>query len=251
MKIFLYLMAFLAIISFTDTGNASYEDCMSHSNNSVNSTTLFIHSVSGGGGGADCVSCHDINATGAPADKRINLLEFEKGVHRNLNNGKNRACWACHGDGNEPGGHPLEYRSPRKCGDDNCHSLNQGYRAPMVYSHFKNSSRNSNPNNAVNFNVTTQDNCENCHSNTATIEGKNKYSTASHYATLKLPESINCIYCHLNEENSQKWGNATLINKNRTALVDLERERNKFSLKTGESISLGSGFKLKLLEVSK
>jgi hypothetical protein len=121
----------------------------------------------------------------------------------------------------------------------------------MVYSHFKNASRNSNPGDALNFNVTTKNNCEECHANNAISQGNNIYSTTSHYASLQLPESINCIYCHLNEDNAKKWDNATLINKNRTSLVELDRVQNKLKVKAGESIGLGSRFRLKLLEVSK
>ena len=221
-----------------------------HSSNSPTSTTQFIHNVAAGGGGADCISCHDINATGAPADKRIDFLAFNKGVHFDLNNGGNRACWACHGDGTEPGGHPADYRSPKKCSDDSCHSLNQDYRAPMVYSHFRNASLNSNPTNAPDLNITTQDNCENCHVNSVTAIGKNLISTVSHYTFLALPDSINCIYCHINEDNSILWGNATLIDRNRTALAELDRVKNKFTLKAGESIGIGPRYTLTVLEVS-
>lgn len=221
-----------------------------HSANSPGSTTQFIHNVSAGGGGPDCISCHDIMASGAPADKRIDILSFEKGVHNDLNDGGNRACWACHGDGSEPGGHPAGYRSPLKCSNDNCHSLSQSYRAPMIYSHFKNASRNGNPNDALNFNVTTQKNCEECHANSPIYRGNNKNSTASHYASLDLPDSINCIFCHLNKDNSEKWGGAALINRNRTSLLELDRIRNKFTLKAGQSLGLGAGFKIKLIEVS-
>jgi hypothetical protein len=201
--------------------------------------------------GADCTSCHDINSTIAPSDKRIDFAAFDKGVHRDLNTGKNKACWACHGDGTEPAGHPANYKTPKKCSSDNCHSLNQDYRAPMVYSHFKNASLNNNPGNALNYNVTTLNNCEECHANGAISQGKNIVSTASHYASLELPESINCIYCHLNEDNAKKWGNATLINENRTSIVELDRAKNKFKVKAGESINIDSRFRLKLLEVSK
>ncbi len=239
--------------SFFDHSLKEWSDniCRScHSSDSPDSTTLFIHNVSAGGGGADCISCHDINGTGAPANKKIDILAFDRGAHNNLNEGRNRACWACHGDGTEPEGHPAEYRSPKKCSNDNCHSLSQSYRAPMIYSHFKNASMNSNPNNALNFNVSTQKDCEDCHANNAITRGINKYSTSSHYASLELPESINCIFCHLNEDNSENWGSAALINKNKTSLVELDRVRNKFTLKAGQSLDLGSGFKLKLLEVS-
>ncbi len=221
-----------------------------HSTDSPNFSTQFVHNVSAGGGGAGCISCHNVNGTGAPADKRVDILAFEKGVHKNLNDGGNRACWACHGDGTEPAGHPAQYRSPRKCSDDNCHSLSQSYSASMVYSHFRNASLNGNPGNVLNSNVTTQKSCEECHAGSATAVGNNLYSTASHYASPELPDSRNCIFCHLNKDNSEKWGSATLINRNSTSLVELDRVRNKFTLKTGQSAGLGAGFELKLLDVS-
>ncbi|MDO8726758.1 MAG: hypothetical protein Q7J35_11880 [Candidatus Methanoperedens sp.] len=221
-----------------------------HSSNSANYTTQFIHYVTSGGGGSDCISCHDVYGNGAPINKRVDISDFNNSVHNRINGGGNRACWACHGDGTEPVGHPPEYKSPRKCSNDNCHSLSQSYRAPMVYSHFKNASLNSNNNNALNFNVTVQNNCEECHLKRATNEGNNGISTVSHYAVLPLPDSRNCIYCHLNKDNSENWGNATLINNNRTSLVELDRTQNKFTVKAGESVSLGYKFKLKVLEVS-
>ncbi|KCZ71483.1 hypothetical protein ANME2D_02213 [Candidatus Methanoperedens nitroreducens] len=232
-------------------GEWSDKTCLQcHGNSSQLTTALFVHNVAAGGGGADCASCHDIKATGGPLDKRIDIAAFNNSVHYRLNRGGNSACWACHGNGAEPDGHPPEYKSPRKCSNDECHSLNQKYRAPMVYSHFKNASLNDNPGNAVNLNVTTGSICEECHANSVKTQGKNMRSTASHYALRELPDSINCIYCHLNKENSEKWGNATLIYKNRTSLVELDRERNKFSVKAGDFIDLGFRFRLKLLEIS-
>jgi len=88
-----------------------------------------LHNVSAGGG-ADCVSCHDISGGFAPIDKRINVSSMKQGVHKNLNNGTDnatlltdqidKACWACHGDGTEPSnGHPDNYRNPYSC--ENCH----------------------------------------------------------------------------------------------------------------------------------
>ena len=222
-----------------------------HSNNSVNSTTQFIHNVTSGGGGSDCRSCHDIFGFGAPLNKKVDISDFNKSVHNRLNGGGNRACWACHGDGTEPGGHPPQYKSPRKCGDDNCHSLSQSYRAPMVYSHFKNASLNNNNENALNFNVTVSNNCEDCHIQSVIYKGNSKKSTVSHYGILaSLPDTRNCIYCHLNKDNSEKWGNATRININRTSFVELDRINNKFTVKAGESVGLGSKFKLKVDEIS-
>lgn len=232
-------------------GNWSDNACLPcHSVNSPTTTAQFVHNVAAGGGGADCVSCHDVAASGAPPDKKIDILALNKSVHYGLNGGGSRACWACHGDGTAPTGHPAGYKSPRKCSSDNCHSLNQDYRAPMVYSHFRNASRNGNPGNVPNVNVTTGSNCEECHAISAIAEGNNVYSTASHYGSLELPDSINCIYCHLNEDNSKEWGSATLIHENRTNLSELDRERNKFTVKAGESFDLGNRFRLKVLEIS-
>jgi cytochrome c553 len=82
------------------------------------------------GGGPDCVFCHDINGNGAPLDKRIDASSIKQGVHRNLNNGVinttvlsdtiDKACWACHGNGTEPGQHPDNYKTPYMCAD--CHN---------------------------------------------------------------------------------------------------------------------------------
>ena len=221
-----------------------------HALNSPATSALFIHNVGAGGGGPDCISCHDNRGGGAPADKRIDIVAFNKSVHYGMNSGGNGACWACHGDGSQPSGHPSGYKSPKKCNNDECHSLDQKFRAPMIYSHFRNSSLNDNPTNAVNFNVTTSNDCQECHVNSVNSQGKNMNSTVSHFASGDLFDTINCIYCHLDEDNSRKWGNATLIHENRTSLVELNRENNKFNAKEGESVDLGSNFKLKMLEIS-
>lgn len=232
-------------------GGYSDETCkICHGVNSPATSALFIHNVGAGGGGSDCISCHDSRGGGAPADKRIDLLSFNKSVHYGINEGGNRACWACHGDGTQPSGHPAGYKSPKKCSNDECHSLDQKFRAPMIYSHFKNAGLNNNPTNIINYNVTTTQDCQECHANSVYSQGRNINSTVSHFASNDLLDSINCIYCHLNKDNSEKWGNATLIYENRTALVELNRENNKFSAKEGESVDFGFGFSLKLLEVS-
>jgi glutaredoxin len=109
---------------------------------------------------------------------------------------------------------------------------------------------NDNPTNSINYNITTNSDCQVCHANSVNSQGRNINSTVSHFASIDLPDSINCIYCHTNEDNSNKWGNATLIYENRTALVELNRENNKFSAKEGESLDLGSRFSLKVLEIS-
>src|SRR5659263_72060 len=229
----------------------SDETCrICHAPNSPATTALFIHNVGAGGGGPNCISCHDSRGGGAPADKRIDIVSFNLSVHYGLNNGGNGACWACHGDGTQPSGHPAGYKSPKKCSNDECHSIFQEFRAPMIYSHFRNASLIDNPDNAVNYNVTTSNQCQECHINSVNSQGRNINSTVSHFASGDLFDSINCIYCHLNEDNSKTWGNATLIYKNRTALIELNRENNKFSAMEGASVDFGFGFSLKVLEVS-
>ena len=239
--------------TFYNHSLAEYSDlaCRTcHAPNSPATSALFIHNVGAGGGGPNCISCHDSRGGGAPADKRIDIVSFNLSVHYNMNGGGNGACWACHGDGTAPLGHPAGYKLPKKCSNDACHSLDQQFRAPMIYSHFRNASLIDNPNNVVNYNVTTSNDCQGCHVNSVNSQGRNINSTVSHFASGDLFDSINCIYCHLNEDNSRIWGNATLIYENRTALVELNRENNKFNAREGESVDFGFGFSFKVLEVS-
>jgi predicted CxxxxCH...CXXCH cytochrome family protein len=220
-----------------------------------------IDGVVGGGGGSNCIGCHDIDGVGAPSNKRIKTRSVKLGVHKNLNaeasnstylDPINKACWACHGEGIEPSGHPARYKNPRECSNDDCHALSQLYKAPMVYSHFKDAELNDNPTDVLNYNVSTKSLCEDCHYNSLveTNEPKSN-SSVSHYAsTDKLIESVNCIYCHLDEDNAKDWGNATEINKNRTAMIQINRENNKFTAMTGDIIDLGTGYRIKVTGVS-
>ncbi len=228
----------------------------------LNTTLNFSHSVGEGGGGRDCVSCHDINGKGAPINKRIDASAMKQGVHKNLNRNAtssqpldaiNKACWACHGDGSEPAGHPQRYKNPRKCSSDECHSLSQTpYGEPMVYSHFRNASLNNNPENATNYNVTTNEPCENCHINSLARKDTNPpLALVSHYGSKdNLVDSFNCRYCHLDKDNSEDWGNATLINRNRISQIQLEKEGDKLKVSEGEKLYLGEGYFLKLIEIS-
>ena len=222
--------------------------------------TGFMHSVATGitSGGPDCALCHD---TDGIAPKRISFTAFKKGVHRNLNNHATnstslsqeavKACWACHGEGLEPEGHPSRYRNPRRCSNNDCHSLSQSFSAPMVYSHFKDAALNSNPTNFTNYNVSTKVPCEPCHSNSLNAEGGSPGASVSHYASREnLIDSRNCIYCHLDRDNAIKWGNATEVNKNRTSLVGMDKFRNKFTAREGEFVDLGMEYRIKVTGVS-
>jgi glutaredoxin len=224
--------------------------CHSSSPNFQTGADSFVHNVSIGAGGPDCISCHDINGGTAPLDKRIDISIFNKSVHFGVNGGGNGACWACHGNGTQPIGHPSGYKSPKKCSNDECHSIYQKFRAPMIYSHFKNASLNDNPTNAANYNVTTSVDCQDCHVNSVNSYGMNINSTVSHFASRDLFDTINCMYCHMDKDNSKKWGNAPLVYKNTTTLVKLDREDNKFTVNENGSMDLGSNFRLKILEIS-
>ncbi|HEY9204341.1 MAG TPA: S-layer protein domain-containing protein [Candidatus Methanoperedens sp.] len=213
----------------------------------------------------DCISCHDIGGS-APKLVDFAALNNSKSVHQTINfndstaiSRNNSRCWGCHGDGDgseasQPvNDHPINYNNPKNCNDNDCHSISQSkYNETMVYSHFKNASLNNNPNNATNYNITTTEQCQNCHKNSLVIEdGNTNLARVSHYGSNDdLLDSFNCVYCHLDKDNGEKWGNATLINKNRTGLVSLEREKNTFKLSEGESIYLGEGYTLKLVEIS-
>ncbi|MCZ7362736.1 MAG: S-layer protein domain-containing protein, partial [Candidatus Methanoperedens sp.] len=226
-------------------------------------TTLnFSHSVSEGGGGANCISCHDINGIGAPLDRRVDASAIKQGMHKNLNRNAtssqsldaiNKACWACHGEGTEPSGHPQRYKNPRKCSNNDCHSLSQSqFDEPMVYSHFQNASLNDNPENSTNYNVTTGETCQICHINSLVRKDANSdLALASHYGSSDdLVDSFNCRYCHLDKDNSEDWADATLINKDRISQIEFNKERNKLKVSEGEKLYLGEGYSLELLEIS-
>ena len=134
---------------FNHSGNlaSSYDDatCMNCHNSALATGTTslnFSHDVKPGGGGTNCISCHDISGNGAPGDRRINVSSMKLGVHQNLNRNAinttvidpiNKACWACHGDGSQPTGHPANYTTPDPC--EYCH-VNDNFNATPVYQHY-------------------------------------------------------------------------------------------------------------------
>ncbi len=225
-----------------------------------NSITGFVHNVSVGvRGGPDCALCHD---TGGSAPKTINFSIFKQSVHRNLNNKAvnstplsdtvDKACWACHSDGTQPtsGSMGTRFRTPRKCFDNECHALTQSFKEPMLYSHFKDADLINNPSNARSFNISTKASCVVCHSNSLNAQSDNLNASVSHFGSRKnLIDSMNCIYCHLDEDNASKWGNAIEINKNRTGLIEMDRERNKFTVRKGEFVDLGQGYRIRINDI--
>ncbi|MCZ7380719.1 MAG: hypothetical protein O8C64_03965 [Candidatus Methanoperedens sp.] len=240
--------------------DSSCKNCHGSLTSDTNITGL-MHNVAAGSG-ANCINCHDINGSGAPQDKRITVSSMKQGVHANLNSNAtnstfldpiNKACWACHGDGSEPVGHPLTYKTPKNCNDNDCHSISQSqYNETMIYSHFQNASLNNNPNNVTNYNITTTEQCQNCHINSlVTEDNHSSLALVSHYASKdNLVDSFNCVYCHLDKDNSEDWGNATLIYKDRTGTIEVNREKNNLTLFEGQTVYLGEGYSLKLIQIS-
>ncbi|MFZ2410304.1 MAG: hypothetical protein WAW23_01910, partial [Candidatus Methanoperedens sp.] len=201
---------------------------------SFSETTLnYSHSLNEGGGGLDCVSsgCH--GTAGSNTSPYMNWTSLKTGMHAGLNNGAanttsltdpiDKACWACHGDGTQPSGHPANYKQPYNC--TACHLasgiITGKYQAKNVTEHQH-----------VDAQVLTNSTyarCENCHNNSLVSYSDNEtspttiltnYITAnvSHYGANKTTgklmynttgNSEDCVYCHLNNSNRQKWANAT------------------------------------------
>ncbi len=153
----------------------------------------------------DCTSCHRL---GGVAPKQIDIEAFKKSVHANLNNRTNntvavdpvnKACWACHGNGSKPLGHPEEYKSPRSCAS--CHSFTAAYNAPLVKGHTK-----------AGENLTVKISCESCHGNSLMKIGlNNAKANVSHYGGKVIYNSTNCLSCHGDSINGTKWGNAPRV----------------------------------------
>jgi predicted CxxxxCH...CXXCH cytochrome family protein len=203
---------------------------------SYTSTTLnFSHGLNEGGGGPDCVSsgCH--GTAGSDTSPYMNWTSLKTGMHAGLNSGAvnttsltdliDKACWACHGDGTQPSGHPSNYKQPYNC--TACHlasgNISGKYQAKNVTEHQH-----------VDAQVLTNSTyarCENCHNNSLVPYSDNETSPAttltnytsgnvSHYGANKTAgrlmysssgNSEDCVYCHLNNSNRQKWANATNV----------------------------------------
>lgn len=213
----------------------------------------------------NCISCHDTGGS-APYNVDFTLSNSSNSMHRtlNFNNSNsvtlnNSKCWGCHGDGDmseaaQPeNDHPANYKTPKNCNNNDCHSISQSkYQETMIYSHFEKANLNSNSNNLTNYNITTTEQCENCHYNSLVIEDSfSKLALVSHYASKEeLIDSFDCVYCHLDKDNSEDWGNATLINKDRVGTIMVNREDNNLTMFEGQTVYLGEGYSLKLIEIS-
>ena len=219
-------------------GGFNDSDCKGcHDKNGSTTSTQFIHNVSIGGG-AECISCHDV---GSQAEHLVNATSIAEGVHKNLNNQsanpygvavENKKCWGCHAsDGQNLGKMRMgdRYKNPWQCQD--CHMWNGTRNAsswetqnpgspvpPAIYEHAPNGTD-------IVTNISVEGyskyvaSCLYCHNNsignTSGTRGGNLSANVSHYATtdfLMAPytNSTDCNYCH-NQSNSEiriKWGDA-------------------------------------------
>ena len=222
-------------------------------------TTEFVHNVAEGGG-KYCVECHNTINMSMSARFQIDVQAMNKSdsIHYDLNRaaiaGMNQSyspdnvrCWACHGEGDgsdadQPEGHPERVltRNPRNCSNMDCHNVNQSlFYEPMVYEHFKYVD-------LIDENVSTEADCAACHINSITPNDdpnpKNSTNTsmASHYgSTDDLVNTTSCIYCHLDEDNAEEWGNAPDPTTNISRLSDEELEKTLF---IGDKWHLGNRY---------
>lgn len=153
----------------------------------------------------DCTGCHRL---GGVAPKQVDVEAFRKSVHAILNNRTenavavdpiNKACWACHGNGSKPSGHPEEYRSPKSCAT--CHSFWSAYNAPLISGHTKAGDK-----------MTIKASCESCHNNAVVKKGvNNTRANVSHYGGKVIYNSTDCFSCHKDGINATLWGNASIV----------------------------------------
>ena len=208
-------------VSSTSNSNTENEQCWTchtarpthFGENCTTCHTQDVHKISAGGGGPDCISCHDV---GKSAQHRINNTAIDSGVHSNINsnavvgtgiNPENKKCWACHqSDGKQPIGMGDIFQNPYKCYD--CHGVNKPYAgvgsAPTVSNHFKSG-------NSIKAFGNAPDNSSSCIACHNTSEMKLEYkeddifssnfSLASHYGKMRtdmtaMTQTAYCTYCH-------------------------------------------------------
>ncbi|MDD5615117.1 MAG: cytochrome c3 family protein [Candidatus Methanoperedens sp.] len=209
--------------------------------------TSFMHAVAvGTSGGVNCTNCHN---TGGSADN-VNFTALNLGMHAFLNSGavstpanaSNRPCWACHGTKNgtwaNESDQPVEehntsvYNKPRKCYD--CHNDTFAlFGAGNVTDHIPSG---LSPYTDVNTSSYTNTYCSYCHNNSlidaydasmGVSGGSPVNASVSHYGANRTAgrlmsttsNSTDCVYCHRNSSNMQKWGilpgsRANISNKN-------------------------------------
>jgi hypothetical protein len=221
-----------------------------HEDTGSEPTNFHALSVNNGTGGPDCVACHDIGKSDAPDVDVSKMNLSSSSIHNNMsrkNTNPNttiltqevdKACWACHGDGTQPQGHPSNYKNPWNCSD--CHTNKTGgynsttglgnYSAPLVLQHLN--ATDGSYYDALTFNITinTTVQCEYCHNNSVAATGDTEFSSLghtersniSHYGTNESLDpggnaTTDCTTCHMNSTIALQWG---LQNKSITSIIN-------------------------------
>ncbi|MCL7475970.1 MAG: cytochrome c3 family protein [ANME-2 cluster archaeon] len=250
----------VTIINFNHSVYTNNTDCYyCHAGNQTPAN--FHDDAVTGGAGKDCVSCHDIGGA-APTPKWLDVsaMNSRNDIHYDLNrvaiatttlNPNNIRCWACHGDGDgtdaaQPTGHPANYNAPKNCNNNSCHAVSQSiFGEPMVYEHFRYVE-------TIDEDIETTAGCDVCHKNSLQSHNDNDVKSdvalVSHYgSTQELINSSSCIYCHLDEDNGEKWGNAPDPTDNVTTLSETEREATLFM---GEKWNIGNKYLIFFNDIS-
>jgi hypothetical protein len=202
-----------------------------------------------------CISCHDSIGSNA----NFVVADFKKGIHARANGAEsdiNRSCWACHGDGAIPSGHPGKHVKKLNCSNNDCHTFDQSkYREPMVYEHFKDADMLDNPENSITSNISTTVGCDACHVNSI-IETADPVTSStykvSHYGLtnelMAYPDSIltDCVYCHEDTDNAEKWGDAIDPTDQESELICEDEKRTMYA---GNLWELRNGYILKVITV--
>jgi hypothetical protein len=239
--------------SLATKDDATCKSCHGSLTTSSNITGLMHNVAIGVAGGANCTACHDIGGS-AGAGKLVNIsaMNDTNAIHKNLNSNATSLsnyppadfrCWACHGNGSEPGsGHPTNYKTPYRCPD--CHVPVAGQNLNFtpnntllnVSNHYWNGT------NITTSNVTS---CYSCHNRTEMMVGINLdpdgagsvYSGAnggnnstSHYGKKRtdmavMDNTTYCSYCHNTTINNATFYvsdfNNTMINHTSRATTPL------------------------------
>ena len=215
----------LAVSSNSNTENEQCWSChtsrtTTHKSNTncVGCHTQDAHNIStAGGGGPNCISCHN---SGGSATHKVDTNAMALGEHANLNSGAtasgvdpaNKKCWGCHQTGGtQPASDSMgdRYTNPYKCYD--CHNETKPYTnvntALTVSEHFKSGTDIK----AITSAIDNSSSCISCHNKTemkaiyTETDGINTgYSLASHYGKNRSElrngpgGSTDCGYCHQN-----------------------------------------------------
>lgn len=224
-------------------------------------------------GGKDCVLCHEIEVlTGQLFGIDVSAMNTSKNIHYNLNrraiatttlNPDNVRCWACHGDGDgtaasQPDVHPVNYKTPKNCNNNDCHTLNQSiFNEPMIYGHFESAELLNNTDEDASTPISTIITCEICHINNIIYNRDDVMSfnitdidtySVSHYGSIEnLVTPSNCIYCHIEEGNDEDFGDAPSPNDKISPFSDNKVEK---TIQYGKIWNIGSGYTLTLDGIS-